>query len=203
MARLLELQSRLSPVRSALSLQNSRLEPYVEGMHVQGSSPRVVSASVPSTSVLPLRPPLPSHLFSVGEISIGSPCSSADSASIDAALSRAYTIDVGLESSDQPQGSSEGTLAAPASPREPPAEAADSERLASGVIVVDESNADASFTPPSRFSIPSPVVDGSPSDHGACTRASSILHVYHGARTRDDSFTDILMRDMFVSVPQA
>ena len=135
-ARLRELQSRLSPVRSALFLQNSPLESRVEGMYVRGSSPLVASASVPSTSILPLPLPLPSHLFSVGEILIGSLCSSADSASIDAALSRAYTIDVGLESSDQPQGSSGGTLAAPASPREPPAEAADSEPLASGFIVI-------------------------------------------------------------------
>ena len=53
-ARLRELQSRLSPVRSALSLQNYLLESRVEGMHVHGSSPLVAFASVPSTSVLPL-----------------------------------------------------------------------------------------------------------------------------------------------------
>ena len=106
MARLRELQSGFSPVRSALSLQNSPLESRVEGMHVQGSSPLVASASVPSTSVLPLPPPLPFHLSSVGDILIGSRCSSADSATMNAALSLAHSIDVGLASSDQPQGNS-------------------------------------------------------------------------------------------------
>lgn len=54
-----------------------------------------------------------------------------------------------------------------------------------------------------KLSIPCPVVDGSPFDHGARTRHSPILHVHHGARTRDDSSTDMQTRDMFVSVPQA
>ena len=70
-------------------------------------------------------------------------------------------------------------------------------------MVGDESHADVSFTLPSRLSIPSPVVDGSPSDDGARTHDSPILHVNHGACTHDDSSIDMQTRDMFVSVPQA
>ena len=62
-ACLRELQLRFSPVRSALSLQNSPLDSRVEG--VQGSSPLV--ASVSTSSVLPLPPPLPSHMSSIDE----------------------------------------------------------------------------------------------------------------------------------------
>ena len=62
-ARLRDFQLRLSPFRFTISLQSSPLDSRIEGVHVQGSSPLVASAS--TSSALPLLPPLPSYMSSI------------------------------------------------------------------------------------------------------------------------------------------